>query len=291
MNKKILVLIFLFPWLVGFIGYSIYPIIISLYYSFCQYDVLQIPMYIGFNNYYEILFNDPYFWKSISNTFFYTLFRVPSNIILSLIIAISINKISRGGSIFRTAYFIPSLVSGVALSVIWMWIFNPQIGLLNLILKFFGLSEPMWLQDPSWSKPALIIMSFWSAGGGRMLIFLAALRNIPPKLYEAFKLDGGSSFQSFFHITLPMISPIIFLWSIVEVIASMQVFTEAFIMTKGGPVDSTLFYNLYLYNKAFQDFNMGYASALAWLLLIITLIITSIQFKMSKKYVYYEGMK
>ena len=291
MNKKILVLIFLFPWLVGFIGYSIYPIIISLYYSFCQYDVLQIPMYIGFNNYYEILLNDPYFWKSISNTFFYTLFRVPSNIILSLIIAISINKISRGGSIFRTAYFIPSLVSGVALSVIWMWIFNPQIGLLNLILKFFGLSEPMWLQDPSWSKPALIIMSFWSAGGGRMLIFLAALRNIPPKLYEAFKLDGGSSFQSFFHITLPMISPIIFLWSIVEVIASMQVFTEAFIMTKGGPVDSTLFYNLYLYNKAFQDFNMGYASALAWLLLIITLIITSIQFKMSKKYVYYEGMR
>ena len=291
MNKKILVLIFLFPWLVGFIGYSIYPIIISLYYSFCQYDVLQIPMYIGFNNYYEILFNDPYFWKLISNTFFYTLFRVPSNIILSLIIAISINKISRGGSIFRTAYFIPSLVSGVALSVIWMWIFNPQIGLLNLILKFFGLSEPMWLQDPSWSKPALIIMSFWSAGGGRMLIFLAALRNIPPKLYEAFKLDGGNSFQSFFHITLPMISPIIFLWSIVEVIASMQVFTEAFIMTKGGPVDSTLFYNLYLYNKAFQDFNMGYASALAWLLLIITLIITSIQFKMSKKYVYYEGMK
>ena len=291
MNKKILVLIFLFPWLVGFIGYSIYPIIISLYYSFCQYDVLQIPMYIGFNNYYEILFNDPYFWKSISNTFFYTLFRVPSNIILSLIIAISINKISKGGSIFRTAYFIPSLVSGVALSVIWMWIFNPQIGLLNLILKFFGLSGPMWLQDPSWSKPALIIMSFWSAGGGRMLIFLAALRNIPPKLYEAFKLDGGNSFQSFFHITLPMISPIIFLWSIVEVIASMQVFTEAFIMTKGGPVDSTLFYNLYLYNKAFQDFNMGYASALAWLLLIITLIITSIQFKMSKKYVYYEGMK
>ena len=291
MNKKILVLIFLFPWLIGFFGYGIYPIIISLYYSFCQYDVLQIPMYIGFNNYYEILFNDPYFWKSISNTFYYTLFRVPSNIILSLIIAISINKISKGGAIFRTSYFIPSLVSGVALSVIWMWIFNPQIGLLNLILKFFGLSGPMWLQDPSWSKPALIIMSFWSAGGGRMLIFLAALRNIPPKLYEAFKLDGGNNFQSFFHITLPMISPIIFLWSIVEVIASMQVFTEAFIMTKGGPVDSTLFYNLYLYNKAFRDFNMGYASALAWLLLIITLIITSIQFKMSKKYVYYEGVK
>jgi len=291
MNKKLLITIFLFPWIIGFIGYGIYPIIISFYYSLCHYDVLQLPMFIGFNNYYDILFNDSYFWKSITNTFIYTLFRVPTNIILSLILAILINQVSKGSSIFRTAYFIPSLVSGVALSVIWMWIFNPQIGLLNILLKFFGISGPMWLQDPNWSKPALVIMSFWSVGGGRMLIFLAGLRNIPPKLYEAFRLDGGNSFQSFFHITLPMISPIIFLWAIIEVIASMQVFTEAFIMTKGGPLDSTLFYNLYLYNKAFQDFNMGYASALAWLLLIITFAITAFQFKLSKKYVYYEGMQ
>ena len=291
MNKKLFITIFLFPWIIGFIGYGIYPIIISFYYSLCHYDVLQLPMFIGFNNYYYILFKDSYFWKSITNTFIYTLFRVPTNIILSLILAILINQVSKGSSIFRTAYFIPSLVSGVALSVIWMWIFNPQIGLFNILLKFFGISGPIWLQDPNWSKPALVIMSFWSVGGGRMLIFLAGLRNIPPKLYEAFRLDGGNSFQSFFHITLPMISPIIFLWSIIEVIASMQVFTEAFIMTKGGPLDSTLFYNLYLYNKAFQDFNMGYASALAWLLLIITFAITAFQFKLSKKYVYYEGMQ
>ena len=247
-------------------------------------------MFIGFNNYYDILYKDPYFWKSIKNTFFYTLFRVPTNILLSLILAVLINQISKGSFIFTSAYFIPSLVSGVALSVIWMWIFNPQAGLFNIFLKFFGISGPMWLQDPSWSKPALVIMSFWRVGGGRMLIFLAGLRNIPPKLYEAFRLDGGTGFQSFFHITLPMISPIIFLWAIIELIASMQVFTEAFIMTKGGPLDSTLFYNLYLYNKAFQDFNMGYASALAWLLLIITFVITALQFKLSKKYVYYEGM-
>lgn len=291
MNKKLLVTIFLLPWIIGFFGYGIYPIIISFYYSLCHYDVLQFPMFIGLSNYIEIFFNDPYFWKSISNTFIYTFFRVPLNIILSLILAVLINQISKGSSLFRTAYFVPSLVSGVALSVIWMWIFNPQIGLFNIVLTFFGITGPMWLQDPNWSKPALIIMSFWSIGGGRMLIFLAALRNISPKLYEAFRLDGGNSFQSFFHITLPMISPIIFLWTIIEFIASLQVFTESFIMTKGGPLDSTLFYNLYLYNKAFQDFNMGYASALAWILLLITFFITIIQFRLSKKYVHYEGIQ
>jgi len=291
MNKKLLVTIFLLPWIIGFFGYGIYPIIISFYYSLCHYDVLQFPMFIGFSNYIEIFFNDPYFWKSISNTFIYTFFRVPLNIILSLILAVLINQISKGSSLFRTAYFVPSLVSGVALSVIWMWIFNPQIGLFNIVLTFFGITGPMWLQDPNWSKPALIIMSFWSIGGGRMLIFLAALRNISPKLYEAFRLDGGNSIQSFFHITLPMISPIIFLWTIIEFIASLQVFTESFIMTKGGPLDSTLFYNLYLYNKAFQDFNMGYASALAWILLLITFFITIIQFRLSKKYVHYEGIQ
>ena len=291
MNKKLLVTIFLLPWIIGFFGYGIYPIIISFYYSLCHYDVLQFPMFIGFSNYIEIFFNDPYFWKSISNTFIYTFFRVPLNIILSLILAVLINQISKGSSLFRTAYFVPSLVSGVALSVIWMWIFNPQIGLFNIVLTFFGITGPMWFQDPNWSKPALIIMSFWSIGGGRMLIFLAALRNISPKLYEAFRLDGGNSIQSFFHITLPMISPIIFLWTIIEFIASLQVFTESFIMTKGGPLDSTLFYNLYLYNKAFQDFNMGYASALAWILLLITFFITIIQFRLSKKYVHYEGIQ
>ena len=171
-----------------------------------------------------------------------------------------------------------------------MWIFNPQIGLLNIIISFFGLKGPLWLQDPQWSKPSLVIMSC-GALAGRMLVFLAALQNINPRLYEAFKLDGGSNVQAFFHITIPLISPVLFLWSIIEVIASMQVFTEAFIMTKGGPLDSTLFYNLYLYNQAFENFNMGYASALAWILLVITLIITTVQFRLSRKYVYYEGLK
>lgn len=291
MVKWKVILIFLMPWIVGFLAFGIYPIIMSFYYSLCQYDVLQIPMYIGFENYRNIFFNDNFFFKTISNTVYYTIFRVPLNIFFSLLLAILLNRAINGIGYIRAIYFLPSLVSGVALSVIWLWIFNPQIGLLNVIIAFFGLKGPLWLQDPQWSKPAMVLMSLWSIGGGRMLVFLAALQNISPRIYEAFKLDGGTDFQSFFHITLPMISPVIFLWSIIEVIASMQVFTEAFIMTKGGPLDSTLFYNLYLYNQAFENFNMGYASALAWILLIITLVITTIQFRLSKKYVYYEGLK
>ena len=291
MPKRFLIFIFLSPWIIGFATFGIYPFMMSLYYSFCQYDVLQIPMFIGLENYKTILTKDPYFWISIKNTAYYTFFRVPLNIIGSLLLAILLNQMVKGIRILRTIYFLPSIISGVVLSVIWMWIFNPQIGLINIILGFFGFNGPLWLQDPQWSKPALVIMSLWSIGGGRMLIFLAALQNIPKPLYEAFEMDGGNIYQRFFHITLPMISPVIFLWSIIEVIASMQVFTEAFIMTKGGPLDSTLFYNLYLYNKAFEDFNMGYASALAWILLAITLCVTLAQFHLSKRYVYYEGQK
>ncbi len=177
------------------------------------------------------------------------------------------------------------------MSVIWMWLFNPQIGLVNIVLAFFGVKGPLWLQSAEWSKPAMILMSLWSIGGGRMLVFLAALQGVPQHLYEAVELDGGSEKDKFFHITLPIISPIIFLWTVIEVIFSMQIFTESYVMTKGGPLNSTLFYNLYLYNRAFEDYNMGYASALAWILLIITLLLTLIQFRMSRKMVYYEGLQ
>ncbi len=286
----LIIFTFALPWIIGFLVFGIYPIIISLYYSLCQYDVLQQPMFIGFENYKNILTKDVYFWKTLWNTGIYTIFRVPINILLSLLIAILLNRSLIASGIIRATYFLPSLVSGVALSVIWIWIFNPQIGLFNIILGFFGLKGPLWLQDPNWSKISLVIMNIWSVGGGRMLVFLAALQNINPNLYEALKLDGGNDLHCFWHITLPMISPILFLWSVIEVIASLQVFTEAFIMTKGGPLDSTLFYNLYLYNQAFENFNMGYASALAWVLLIITISITFFQFRLSKKYVYYEGL-
>ena len=289
-KQNFIILAFTSPWVIGFLSFGIYPILISFYYSLCQYDVLREPMYVGLENYRTILYEDIYFWKTIWNTFYYTFLRVPINIFLSLLIAILLNRTLRASGLIRATFFLPSLVSGVALSVIWVWIFNPQIGLLNVILAFFGLKGPLWLQDQNWSKLSLVIMSTWSIGGGRMLVFLAALQNINPNLYEALKLDGGNKLQCFWHITLPLISPIIFLWSVIEVIASMQIFTEAFIMTKGGPLDSTLFYNLYLYNQAFESFNMGYASALAWILLVITLGITLLQFRLSKKYVYYENL-
>ncbi len=289
-KKNLTIFAFTSPWVLGFLSFGIYPIIISFYYSLCQYDVLREPMFIGLENYRTILYEDAYFWKTIWNTLYYTIFRVPINIFLSLLIAILLNRTLRASGLIRATFFLPSLISGVALSVIWIWIFNPQIGLLNTILAFFGLKGPLWLQDENWSKLSLVIMSTWSIGGGRMLVFLAALQNVNPNLYEALKLDGGNDLQCFWHITLPLISPVIFLWSVIEVIASMQIFTEAFIMTKGGPLESTLFYNLYLYNQAFENFNMGYASALAWILLVITLIITLAQFRLSKKYVYYDNI-
>jgi len=289
-KKNLTIFAFTSPWVLGFLSFGIYPIIISFYYSLCQYDVLREPMFIGLENYRTILYEDAYFWKTIWNTLYYTIFRVPINILLSLLIAILLNRTLKASGLIRATFFLPSLISGVALSVIWIWIFNPQIGLLNTILAFFGLKGPLWLQDENWSKLSLVIMSTWSIGGGRMLVFLAALQNVNPNLYEALKLDGGNDLQCFWHITLPLISPVIFLWSVIEVIASMQIFTEAFIMTKGGPLESTLFYNLYLYNQAFENFNMGYASALAWILLVITLIITLAQFRLSKKYVYYDNI-
>ena len=280
---------FVSPWVVGFLVFGLYPIIMSFYYSLCQYDVLRVPHFIGLENYKVLLFEDNYFWNSIWNTFFYTVIRTPLVILGSLMLAVLVSKAIRGVKFFRTIYFIPSIITGVILSVLWMWLLNPQYGMVNNFLAFFGLQGPLWLQDPQWSKPSLILMSIWSLGGGRMLVFLAALQGIPQQLYEVVDIDGGGWWKKFRHVTIPLISPILFLWSILEVIFSLQVFIEAYVMTKGGPLNSTLFYNLYLYNKAFDDFNMGYASAMAWILLLITVLITIIQFKVGKRWVYYSG--
>jgi multiple sugar transport system permease protein len=288
-RQAILGFLFISPWVIGFLIFGLYPIIVSLYYSLCQYDVLRIPQFIGLQNYEQLLFEDNYFWTSIWNTFFYTALRVPLAILGSLLLAVLVNNAVKGVRIFRTIYFIPSIVTGVVLSVLWLWMLNPQYGLINSFLAYFGIQGPLWLLDPDWSKPSMVLMSLWSIGGGRMLVFLAALQGIPQHLYEAVELDGGGWWAKFRNVTIPMISPVIFLWSVLEVIFSLQVFVEAYVMTKGGPLNSTLFYNLYLYNRAFEDFDMGYASALAWLLLIITLIITVIQFKLSKRWVHYEG--
>ncbi len=290
-NQALLGYLFVSPWILGFLLFGLFPIIMSLYYSLCQYDVLRIPRFIGMKNYHELIMKDPYFWKSIWNTMFYTFFRTPLAIIGSLLLAVLVNNAVRGIRFFRTIYFIPSIITGVVLSSIWLWMLNPQFGLINTLLAFFGIQGPLWLQSPEWSKPSIILMSLWSIGGGRMLVFLAALQGIPQQMYEVVDLDGGGWWNKFRHVTIPMVSPVIFLWIVLEVIFSFQVFTEAYVMTKGGPLNSTMFYNLYLYYKAFDDFSMGYACALAWLLLVFILIVTLIQFKIGQKLVYYEGEK
>lgn len=279
------------PWFIGFLIFGLYPMIMSAYYSLCRYDVLRIPQFIGFGNYQKLFFEDPYFWTSIYNTLVYTILRVPLCIAGSLLLAVLVNNAVKGVKFFRTVYFIPSIVTGVVLSVVWLWMFNPQFGLINSFLAYFGIPGPLWLLDPNWSKPSMVLMSVWSIGGGRMLVFLAALQGVPKHLYEAVEIDGGGWWTKFKNVTIPMLSPVIFLWTVLEIIFSLQVFVEAYIMTQGGPLNSTMFYNLYLYNKAFNDFEMGYASALAWILLVITLLITLIQFRLSKSWVYYESSK
>ncbi len=287
-REILLAYLFLSPWVVGFVVFGLYPMGMSFYYSLCHYDVLRIPQFIGLENYRELLFEDSYFWTSIWNTLYYTVLRTPLSIFGSLLLAVLVNQSLPGIRFFRTAYFVPSIVTGVALSVLWMWMLHPQYGLVNIGLAFLGIPGPLWLQNPEWSKPAMVLMGLWSIGGGRMLVFLAALQSIPKELYESVQIDGGGWWQKFRYVTVPILSPVIFLWTILDVIFSLQVFTEAYVMTRGGPLNSTLFYNLYLYFKAFDDFAMGYASALAWILLVITLLITLVQFKLGKIWVHYE---
>ncbi len=281
--------LFLSPWLIGFFVFGIYPIGMSLYYSLCRYDVLRVPQFIGLENYTALFSADPYFGLAVWNTLVYTVLRTPLAIAGSLLLAVLVNQSVRGIKFFRTAFFLPSIITGVVLSVIWLWLFNPSVGLVNTTLALFGIEGPLWLQSPDWSKPGLVLMGLWSIGGARMIVFLAALQGIPSGLYEAVDIDGGGPLRKFWHVTLPMLSPVIFMWSVLEVVFSFQVFTEAYVMTQGGPLNSTLFYNLYLYYKAFDDFEMGYASAMAWILLAITLLVTLVQFVLGKRWVYYEG--
>ncbi len=283
--------LFASPWLLGFLGLTLVPILLSFYYSFCRYDVLRPPMFVGFDNYRLLLTESPKFYKSIYNTVYYTALRVPLVMIGSLAVAILLAPPRRGMGLARTIYYMPSIISGVALSIIWLWMYNPKFGLVNQALALIGVHGPLWLESPGWSKEAIILMGIWSIGGGRMIVLIAGLNGIPRHLYESALVDGAGWWSRFRHITLPQISGALFLLTVVEVIVSFQVFTEAYLMTSGGPLDSTLFYNLELYYKAFRDYEMGIASALAWLLFVGTLLVTLFLFWGSRKLVYYEAEK
>lgn len=282
-------LLFSSPWMIGLLVFFAYPILASLYFSFCSYDAIRPPHWIGLANYRELFTGDDLFWKSLWNTLYMVFFGLPIGLIASLGIALLLNQKLKGMAFYRTLYYLPSIVPVVATSILWLWLLNPDIGLINEGLQRLGVSHPpAWLTDPHWSKPAFILMGLWGAGGG-MVIYLASLQDVPVSLYEAASLDGAGRWHQLRHVTLPMISPIILFNLIMGLIGSFQYFTQVYIMTNGGPEDSTQFYSLHLFNRAFYDFKMGYASAQAWVLFLITLACALLVFKTSLKWVYYGG--
>ncbi|HON73329.1 MAG TPA: sugar ABC transporter permease [bacterium] len=278
------------PWIAGFLIFTAGPILASLFFSFCNYDVVTPPDWIGVQNYKRLL-SDPLFWQSLKVTSYFSLVSVPLGIALSLIIAILLNQNIKGLTWFRTIYYMPSVISGVAVALLWMWIFNPEFGILNFLLwKLFHIHGPAWLMSEEWVIPALIIMSLWGIGGD-IVIYLAGLQGIPTELYEAAEIDGANSFNKFLNITIPMMSPVLLFTLIMGIINSFQVFTQAYVMTRGGPHYASLFYVLYIYQNAFQFFSMGYASALSWILFLIILALTFLIFKSSPLWVYYESTR
>ncbi|MGQ9630013.1 MAG: carbohydrate ABC transporter permease [bacterium] len=279
-------LLFISPWIVGFSTFQFYPFLASLYYSFTRYSILSSPRFIGLDNFKELILKDPRFWVSLYNTLYYTVFTVLLGGLTSLSLAILLNMKVQGMAVYRTIYYLPSIVPVVATSVIWIWLFNPQYGIINTILFYLHLPSIGWFSDPAWSKPALIIMSIWAVGGA-VIIYLAGLQDIPQQLYEAATVDGANWWQLFIHITIPMLSPVIFFNMIIGLIGAFQYFTQAYVITGGGPADSTLFYSLYLYFSAFQFFKMGYASAMAWILFLIIMGATLLIFKTSGRWVHY----
>ena len=286
---------FIAPWLIGFLIFTVGPMIASLVISMHSWSMLSPPGWVGLENYQSIIAEDSLFVTTLWNTAFYVVLSVPLGIAIGLALAILLHNKLPGMGFFRTMLFLPSITNIVAASVLWLWVFNPEFGLLNTFLRWLGIQGPLWLQSEAWAKPSLVIMSLWGVGG-TTIIFLAALQGIPQELHEAASLDGAGPVRRFFHITIPMISPAIFFSSIMGVIGSFQVFAQAFVMTgtsqqgsEGGPNNSTLFLVLYIYKKAFQEFRMGYASALAWLLFFIILVFTTLQTRLSKERVHYEA--
>ncbi|HVK06510.1 MAG TPA: sugar ABC transporter permease [Armatimonadaceae bacterium] len=281
-------LLFALPWLIGFTVFFAYPVLASLYYSLCSFDAIRPPRFIGLANFQRLFFEDDLFWKSLGNTVYMVAFGLPVGLIASLAIALLLHQKLKGIALYRTVFYLPSITPVVATSILWLWLLNPEMGLINLGLAKLGIEGPAWLTDPAWAKPALILMALWGAGGG-MVIYLAALQDIPESLYEAASLDGARGPTALFRITLPMLTPVILFNLIMGLIGTFQYFTQAYVMTAGGPQDSTTFYALHLFNKAFLDFQMGYASAMAWVLFVITLGFALVVFKTSARWVYYSG--
>jgi len=285
--------LFILPWLFGFLVFTAGPMLFSLYASFTNYDVTSQFDWIGLKNYSRMFFDDPLYWTSVYNTLYFAVFAVPIGILVGTVSAVMLNANVPFQKMWRTIFFLPKVLTGVSVVMLWLWIFNPQDGILNNGLRAIGIEKvPLWFGDPAWSKPALIIMSAWSATGG-ILIYLAGLQAIPKQLYEAAEIDGASTARQFVKITLPLLSSTIFFKLITGINSAMQYWSNALIVSHpnppGSPVNSTLFYGLHIYKQAFLQSKMGYASAMAWVMFAITLVLTGIQFYGAKRWVYYEG--
>jgi multiple sugar transport system permease protein len=283
--------LFISPWIIGFLGLTLGPLLFSLAASFTDYNITSKMNFIGLENYKRMFTMDDLFRTSLFNTLYYVIFSVPLTTAGAIFLATLLNQKVKGMKFFRTIYYLPAVLSGVAVYFLWMQLLSPSTGLVNTMLSWFGIDGPAWLFDPEWTKPALLLMKMWSVGGG-MLLYLASLQGVSEQMYEAADIEGASVWQKFYHITLPMISPIIFFDVITSTIGSFQIFQEAYVMTEngsGGPGNSLLFYNLHMWNNAFEVFDMGYASAMAWLLFIIVMILTALNMKIGKRWVHYEG--
>jgi multiple sugar transport system permease protein len=276
------------PWLIGFVVFVAGPIIVSFALSFMAWEVVNPPQWIGVRNYVQIFTDDADFRQSLKVTLTYAIFSLPLQLVLGLTLSLLLNLKLRGMNLYRTLFYIPAVLPAVAVTLLWIWIFNPEFGIINYLLSLIRIQGPTWFQSPRWALPGLIMLGLWGVGGGAV-IYLAGLQNIPPHLYEAAEIDGANHWQRFWKITLPLLTPTLFFQLVLNLIATFQVFTQSYIATNGGPLKSTFFYMLYIYNKAFKSFQMGYGSALAWILTVIILIVTLLVFRSSPHWVYYEA--
>jgi multiple sugar transport system permease protein len=277
----------LLPWLLGFWLFTFYPVVASAYYSLTDFPIVKGPSWVGLDNYATMLFVDDLFWKALRVTALYSFVAVPGGVAVGYSVALLLNQSVRWLSAWRTVYFLPSIVPAIASAYLWAWLFNPDFGLINGFLTNFGLRGPKWFGSEEWVLPAFIIMHLWGAGGG-LVLYLASLQQVPTTLYEAAKVDGASAWQRLLNVTLPMTSPVILLTFLTGIIGSFQVFTAGYIITSGGPNNASLFYVLYLFRNGWQYYKMGYAAALAWVLLLIMLGLTLLTLWASRRAVYYE---
>ncbi len=277
------------PWVFGFLVFSLGPILASFYLSLTEYKIGGSPQWIGFANYVQAFTGDQLFWPSLSRTAYYSIAAVGLGVLFSLLAALLLDQELRGRNFFRALFYLPSLTPVVAMAILWVWLLQPQVGLVNFLLSGVGIDGPGWLTSRDWAIPSFVLISLWSTvGGGRMIIFLAGLQGVPQALHEAAEIDGANVFQRFRHVTLPLITPVILFNMILGVIGAFGVFSLAYVATGGGPNYATWFFMLHLYYNAFNFFQMGYASALAWVFFVIIFVLSYLQIRWSDRWVYYE---